>query len=80
MDWESIGGGGGAGLFAALATMLGWNRRLRTTEEDKQDKAICTALHAQIIATQVRTQGDLDYIRTRLDKIYDKMLNGVRHE
>ena len=79
MDWESIGGGGITGFVAAIATMLGWNRRLRNVEDSKQEKAVCGVTHAQVVAAQSQMQSDLTYIKARVDKLFDLMLNGSKH-
>ena len=51
-DIESLGGGAGAGLiagiFGAIASVLGINRRVNRVENDKQDKSVCNVVHKSI--------------------------------
>lgn len=81
MDFESIGGGALTGFVSSILTLLGWNRRMNKLEDFKQSTEVCNQKHAQFMAVQEQTNEDIRYIKVRLDKLYDMMLNGsIRRE
>lgn len=51
-DIESLGGGAGAGIvggiFGAILTAFGINRRVNKIEDGKQDKIVCDTIHKSI--------------------------------
>ena len=65
MDFESLGAGAGAGLITSILSIIGFNRRLCKVEDDKATKDVVEGLHDR-----------LKHIEERLDRIYDKMVNG----
>ena len=69
-DIESLGGGAGAGIvggiFGAILTAFGINRRVNKMEEGKQDKSSCILIHKSI-------DDKFDVIIKGQDKIWDRL-------
>ena len=74
MDWETLGAGGGSGFVAAILTIIGFNRRLKTVEEEKVAVTVCDIKHDAVRSLAEK----VDYLIERIDKLYDHQINGKK--
>ena len=75
MDFESLGGGAGAGLIGAVLGIFGINRRVNNIERLKQDKAVCDALHKSADDKFDVLINGQEKIFNRLDNLNDYLRN-----
>jgi len=68
LDFESLGGGAGAGILGSILAFLGFNRRLNRLEDEKQNKTVCNALHESIDKRLETLQNSIDHLTERIDK------------
>jgi len=66
------------GFIGSVLTLLGWNRRLSKLEDNKVDKDPCTKDMERHDESIKSVKDDLTYIRGRVDKLLDIMVNGKR--
>ena len=78
MDFESLGGGAATGFVTSVLTLLGWNRRLGKLEDNKQEKSDCINAMKSHEGTMHDIKGDVQYIRSRVDKLIDIAINGAK--
>lgn len=78
-DIESLGGGAGAGIvggiFGAILTVLGINRRINKIEDSKQDRTVCEATHKGIDEKFNTIIEGQNKIWDRLDSLNDYIRN-----
>jgi hypothetical protein len=67
LDYESLGGGAGAGILGAILAAIGFHRRLNRVEDGKQDKPVCDALHEGLRLEMGNMTKAIDHLTERID-------------
>jgi hypothetical protein len=76
MEWENIGASGAIGFLASIITLLGWDRRMKKMEDKMVPNDLCDAKHKAVHDSAAKMSEDIAHIRSRVDKIFDNMING----
>jgi hypothetical protein len=74
MEWQDLGASGAVGFVTAIITLLGWDRRMKKVEDRMVTSDFCDERHK----TVETIQKDLEYIKGRIDRIFDYTLNGKK--
>jgi hypothetical protein len=67
LDYESLGGGAGAGILGSILAVFGFHRRLTRLEDCKQNKAVCESIHEVMDKRLETLQNSIDHLTTRID-------------
>lgn len=74
MDWEVLGAGSASAFVTSILTLLGWERRLKKLEDRKVEESFCDERHKEV--DHIRES--LDYLKSRIDKLIDLQMDGVK--